>query len=87
MDLFYPRYHEYMEWLFNKGMYTVFSNQNSEEILSQTVPEPVEDVANLGYVSDAILQVRAVSILIFLFNILFYFIVSRKLSFKYIIFL
>ena len=76
-----------MEWFFNNGMHTLFPNQNREEILSQTVPEPAEDVSNLMYDSDAVVQARAVSILILILNILFYFIVSHKLSFEYIIFL
>lgn len=67
-----------MQWFFDNGMYSVFPHQNNEEILSQNVPEPEGDVANLGYVSDALIQARAVSILIFLFNMLFYFIVLHK---------
>ena len=76
-----------MEWFFHHGMFSVFPNQDNEEILRQAVPEQGGDVANIGYVSDAMIQARIVSILIYLFNILFYFFVSHKLSFKYIIFL
>ena len=80
-------YHEYMKWFFHHGMLSVYPNQDNEEILSQAVPEQGGHVADIGYVPDAMIQARLVNILIFLFNILFYFILSHKLSFKYIIFL
>ncbi|XP_078170581.1 protein MAINTENANCE OF MERISTEMS-like [Carex rostrata] len=51
------RYHEYMEWFFMNGMYTIFQRHANLEILSQAMPEP-GDVANLGYVSDAVIQAR-----------------------------
>ena len=75
-----------MQWFFDNGMYSVFPNQNNEEILSQNVPEPEGDVANLGYVSDALIQARAVSILIFFltcyFILLYYTNNILKISFS-----
>lgn len=61
-----------MEWFFKYGMPSVFPNQNNDEILSQPVPEPEGDVADLGYVSDAMQIARTVSILFLSFNISFY---------------
>jgi hypothetical protein len=57
-----------MHWFFHNGMPSIYLNQNNEEILSKSVPEPEGDLGDLGFVSDAVAQARLVS-LFFLFLI------------------
>jgi hypothetical protein len=61
-----------MHWFFHNGMSSIYLNQNNEEILSKLVPEPEEDVGDLGFVSDAIRQARLVNL--FFFFLIYHFI-------------
>ena len=57
------------------------------EVLSQLLPEPEEEVDRLGYVSEAEVQARTVSILILIFNIYAHFIYELSfILFNYFIF-
>ena len=54
-----------MRWFFHHGMLSVYPKQDNEEILSHAVSEQEGDIANIGYVSDAMIQARLVSIFFF----------------------
>ena len=76
-----------MDWFFRNGMPTIYVMQSHQEILSQPLPEPEVEVDRLGYVSDAEVQSRTVSILILIFNISPHFIYELSfILFNYSIF-
>lgn len=56
----------YIAWFFHNGMPTVHSRENDAARLSQPVPAPEGDVAELAYVPHDQQHARVVSISIYL---------------------